>query len=312
MQMAHRIENMFSVMKAPWHGLGTVLKGPPSIEDGLRLAGLDWQVRRERLFTAGGQQAPAFAVVRDSDGRVLGAVGERYRALQNRDAFAWFAPFLDAGEASLETAGSLADGARVWVLARLNRAPLEVLPGDDVVKYLLLSNSLDGSLAVRVGCTPVREVCANTLSAAHAGRGSQLIRLRHCSGLRRNLANVRESVDRVNACFEATAEQYRRLAVKGISQADLKRYVARVLEAGDKPGARLANIRERITGLVEAGAGNDAARVRGTYWAAFNGVTHWLSHERGRSPGGRLNSLWFGDGARLNDRALSVALEMAG
>src|SRR5262245_65986238 len=312
MQMAHRIENMFSVMKAPWHGLGTVLKGPPSIEDGLRLAGLDWQVRRERLFTAGGQQAPAFAVVRDSDGRALGAVGERYRPLQNKDAFAWFAPFLDAGEACLETAGSLAGGARVWVLARLNRAPLEVVPGDEVVKYLLLSNSHDGSLAVRVGFTPVRVVWANPLSAAHSGKDSQLIRLRHCSGLKRHLANVRETIDRVNACFEATAEQYRRLAVRGISQADLRRYVARVLEAPEKPGARLANIMERITGLVEAGVGNDAARVRGTYWAAFNGVTHWLSHDRGRSLDSRMNSLWFGEGARLNARALSVALEMAG
>jgi len=310
--MAHLVESMFSVRKAPWHGLGAVLKDHPSLEDGLRLAGLDWTVRRERLYTAGGQQAPAFAVVRESDGRVLGAVGERYRPLQNSDAFAWFAPFLQAGEASLETAGSLADGARVWVLARLNRAPLEVVPGDDVVKYLLLSNSHDGSLAVRVGFTPERVVCANTLSAAHAGRGSQLVRLRHCSGLKRNLANVRETIDRVNACFEATAEQYRRLAVRGINQADLKRYVSRVLEAPERPGARLANIIEKITGLVEAGAGNDGARVRGTYWAAFNGVSHWLSHERGRSPDGRLNSLWFGDGARLNDRALSVALEMAG
>src|SRR5262245_63968878 len=155
--MAHLVENMLSVGKRTWHGLGTVLQAPPTVEEGLRLAGLDWEVRRERLFTAGGQEAPAYAVVRDSDGRVLGAVGERYRPLQNREAFAWFEPFLAAGEASLETAGSLADGSRVWVLARLNRVPLEVAPGDEVVKYLLLSNSHDGSLAVQIGRASCRE-----------------------------------------------------------------------------------------------------------------------------------------------------------
>lgn len=310
--MAHLVESMFSVRKAPWHGLGTVLPDHPTLEDGLRLAGLDWQVSRQRLFTAAGQQAPAFAVVRESDGRVLGAVGERYRPLQNADAFRWFAPFLEAGEASLETAGSLADGARVSVMARLNRAPLEVAAGDEVVKYLLLSNSHDGSLAVRVGLTPVRVVCNNTLTLAHAGKDSQLIRLRHCSGLKRNLDNVRDCVNAIDGRFEAAAEHWRRLASKGISQADLDRYVSRVLEAPERPGARLARIVGRVTALFDAGAGNDLASVRGTYWAAYNAVTDWLSHDRGRSLDTRMNSLWFGDGARLNDRALGVALEMAG
>src|SRR5262245_30684624 len=311
--MAHMIESMFSVRQAPWHKLGGVVQDAPSAADAIRLAGLDWPVERRRLSLPDGRLVNRWAVVRTTDGAVVGdAVGPHWTPLQNRDAFEWFDPFVVAGQARFATAGSLCGGRRVWVLAELSRAPVEVVHGDAVRKFLLLSNSHDGSLAVRVGFTPVRVVCANTLSAAHAGKDSQLIRLRHCSGLRRNLANVRETIDRVNACFEATAEQYRRLAVRGISQADLRRYVARVLEAGDKPGARLANIMEGITGLVEAGAGNDGARVRGTYWAAFNGVTHWLSHERGLSPDGRLNSLWFGDGARLNDRALSVALEMAG
>src|SRR5262245_43579746 len=244
--MAHLVENMLSVGKRTWHGLGTVLQAPPTVEEGLRLAGLDWEVRRERLFTAGGREAPAYAVVRSGDGRVLGAVGERYRPLQNREAFAFFQPFLDAGEATLETAGSLAGGSRVWALARLNRRPVAVVPGDEVSKYLLLSNSHDGSLAVRVGLTPVRVVCNNTLTAAHSSKDGQLIRLRHCSGLKRNLDNVRECVNAIDARFEATAEQWHRLAARGISQADLDRYVARVLEAGDKPGARLANILERV------------------------------------------------------------------
>src|SRR5262249_46049761 len=105
-EVSHQVESMLSVRLPAWHGLGVVLGDPPTVEDGLRLAGLDWSVSRKMLITTDGQKAPAFAIVRDSDQRVLGAVGERYRPLQNREAFAWFTPFLAAGEASLETAGS--------------------------------------------------------------------------------------------------------------------------------------------------------------------------------------------------------------
>jgi hypothetical protein len=82
--------------------------------------------------------------------------------LQNKDAFAWFQPFLDAREAALHTAGSLRQGSRIWVLAKLNRDPLVIAEGDEVEKFLLLSHGHDGSLAVRCGFTPVRVVCANT------------------------------------------------------------------------------------------------------------------------------------------------------
>src|SRR5262249_13689107 len=95
------------------------------------------------------------------------------------------------GESTLETAGSLAGGSRVWVLARLNRTPMVVAPGDEVVKFLLLSNSHDGSLAVRVGFTPVRVVCNNTLTLAHGSDKSQLLRVKHSSGVVENLDAVR-------------------------------------------------------------------------------------------------------------------------
>jgi hypothetical protein len=103
------------------------------------------------------------AVRRKSDNRILGVVGPKYHVLQNRAAFQWFQPFLDAREAALHTAGSLCEGSRVWVLAKLNRDPLIVALGDEVEKFMLLSHGHDGSLAVRVGFTPVRVVCQNTL-----------------------------------------------------------------------------------------------------------------------------------------------------
>jgi phage/plasmid-like protein (TIGR03299 family) len=300
----------------PWHGLGTALA-----EDDLYdwpsasvKAGLNWEAELVPLVTADTQaKVEHRAVRRKTDGRVLGVVGPRYAVLQNDDAFAWFEPFLEATEAALHTAGSLRNGSRIWVLAKLNRDPLVIAQGDEVDKYLLLSHSHDGSLAVRVGFTPVRVVCANTLAMAHGADASKLLRVKHTKDVHDNLANIREIINLANAEFQATAEQYRLLARKSINQTDLQRYVQKVLKVEDdrEAGTRMKNIIEEIVGLAEAGRGNDLPSVRGTYWTAYNGFSEWLSYSRGRSQENRLNSLWFGDSANLNRQALEVALDMA-
>jgi phage/plasmid-like protein (TIGR03299 family) len=314
--MPHEIESIAFAGQTPWHGLGT-----PLTEDDLydwprvrEKSGLNWQVELTPLVTADTQAAVAHrAVRRTADGKVLGVVGPRFTVLQNKDAFSWFTPFLEAREAALHTAGSLRGGSRVWVLAKIERSPLVVAPGDEVEKYLLLSHGHDGSLAVRVGFTPIRVVCANTLALAHGNDASKLIRLKHTKDVLENLENVRTIMDAANAAFEATAEQFRLLARRSINQADLRKYVKRVLKVEDKEdiSTRTTNVIERIIGLFETGRGNDLPSIRGSYWAAYNSVSEFLGYERGRSPQTRLDSLWFGDSARINRHALQIALEMA-
>jgi phage/plasmid-like protein (TIGR03299 family) len=314
--MAHEIETMAYFGRLPWHGLGTALAEADLYDwqAASKKAGLDWSVDLVPLVTADTQAQVAHkAVRRSTDSKVLGVVGPRYAPLQNKDAFAWFQPFLDAREAALHTAGSLRGGSRVWVLAKLRRDPLVIASGDEVEKFVLLSHGHDGSLAVRAGFTPIRVVCQNTLSMAHGSDASKLIRVKHTEGVLENLANIREVMDLANQEFEATAEQYRLLARKSVNQADLRKYVKRVLKIDEEPApsTRSLNIVEEIVRLAETGRGNDLPSVRGTLWTAYNGVSEFLTYNRGRSADNRLNSLWFGDGLNANRHALEIALAMA-
>lgn len=314
--MAHEIETMAYFGRLPWHGLGTALEEADLYDwqAASKKAGLDWSVDLVPLVTADTQAQVAHkAVRRSTDNKVLGVVGPRYAPLQNQDAFKWFQPFLDAKEAALHTAGSLRGGSRVWVLAKLNRDPLVIAQGDEVEKFILLSHGHDGSLAVRAGFTPIRVVCQNTLSMAHGSDASKLIRVRHTKDVLENLANVRAVMDLANQEFEATAEQFRLLARKSINAADVRKYVKRVLKIDEEPApsTRSLNIVEEIVRLAESGRGNDLPSVRGTLWTAYNGVSEFLTYNRGRSADNRLNSLWFGDGLSANRHALEVALAMA-
>jgi hypothetical protein len=152
------------------------------------------------------------------------------------------------------------------VLAKLNRDPVTIAPGDEVQKYLLLSHSHDGTLAVRVGWTPQKVLCSNTLAMAHASDASKLIRCKHTKHIHENLANIREAMNLANEQFEATAEQYRLLASKSINQGDLRKYVKTVLgvKEDQEPSTRMKNLMDEIIGLAELGQGNDLSSISGT------------------------------------------------
>jgi len=221
--MPANVESMFYTGATPWHGLGEKLEDAPTISEAIEASGLDWEVGTKDLVTKDGVDVPARATYRKSDGSILGVVGPRYVPLQNKDAFEWFQPFIDAGECSLHTGGSLSNGQKVWALAQLNRDPSEIVAGDEVQKFILLSNSHDGTTAIRVGYTPIRVVCVNTLAFAHKHNDSQLLRIRHTRSAATNLDNVRDIMDNINMQFEATAEQFRFLASRDFNQNDVKR-----------------------------------------------------------------------------------------
>lgn len=317
--MAHEVEQMMYVGQTPWHRLGKRFVEAPSLEDAIVAAGLDWKVTTEPVLSQSGEVLPALATRRSSDGRILGVVGPTYNPLQNSEAFDFFRPFLESGEAAIETAGSLRMGQRVFVLAKLKLDPMEVVKNDAVQKYVLLSNSHDGTLAVRVGFTPIRVVCANTMALAHDSKASKLIRVRHTKNVLDNLDQIRSVMNLANAEFEATAEQYRLLASKEIKQADLEKYVKLVFNTNKKLAEAEGNIdslnnRRLINGvqpLFEKGRGNDMPGVKGTLWAAYNAVSEYLQYERGSDDQARLDQMWFGQGAQLNKRALDVGVMMA-
>src|SRR5262249_13163268 len=158
------------------------------------------------------------------DGKLFGVVGPGYTPVQNSEAFGWFQPLIEDGAVSLHTAGSLQGGRKVWMLAKVNKPALEIAEGDAVERFVLLSNSHDGSRAVRVGFTPIRVVCSNTLRMAHDAddEATRLIKVLHTKNVLVALDRLREMMNVANASFEATAEQYRKLAAFRISRADLR------------------------------------------------------------------------------------------
>ena len=91
----------------------------------------------------------------------------KYNIRQNADMFDVFDPFLASGEMTLNTAGSLFNGRRVWALAQL-RDGFTLAQDDQVVNFLLFTINHSGIEANTAFYTPIRVVCNNTMRQAES------------------------------------------------------------------------------------------------------------------------------------------------
>ncbi len=308
--MSHEFETGLFVSTPAWHGLGTVLEDAPNVDDALQLAGLDWEVRPTAIQLDDGKAiATHKAMVRSSDGAVLGVVGCDFTPLQNRDAFEWVRPLVEAGDVSIEAAGALRGGRRVWVLAAVRDAQFDVSRRDSVKSYVLLAHGHDGSLAVRAGFTQVRVVCQNTLSMA-LGSDANLVTLKHTRNVKVSLEKARERLDMQRQKLKDDGERYQFLASRKCDEVNLARYVREVFKPGsaDDPKQYVYQ-QDEVMRLFESGRGAELSR--GTMWGALNAVTEHLTHHRGRGAESRQNAQWFGDGAKRTQHALDLAMRFA-
>ena len=330
--MAHELElnqdgtaRMFSVNETPWHKLGTIVTEAPTAAEAIKLAGLDWKVEKRKTYFAKGQYPELsyevvkgeYAVVRDSDEKQVGVAGEGWEPLQNSEAFSFFDPFIESGDATFETAGSLQEGRRIWVMAKINSDPIEVVKGDIIEKFLLLSNQHKAGFSVKSALTPIRVVCANTEAMA-IKNAETIFKTTHSKKIKDRLAFVQEKLIAMDGAFKKTAECYKRLSKVKCSDETLKRYANLVFDYQEIEVGRQKAFQEKqhetIQRLFETGRGSDIKGVRGTMWGAYNSITEYIQHEQGNKNTDdekRLLNSWFKDGMKLNIKAFDYAMELA-
>ena len=220
--MAALVETMYSTREKPWHGLGTVVREAPASEDALRLAGLDWNVVQEPIYTPFREKIEGFkANVRDSDRKVLGVVSDRYKVIQNVEAFSFTDELLGQG-VRYETAGSLSGGKRVWLLARLPRE--YIIAGERISPYLVFSNTHDGSGSVKVAVTPVRVVCNNTLNLAleTAQRSFSMV---HTGNISDNITEARDTLFKAESYMDRLGAEFEQLHQQKVTDAEVQKYI---------------------------------------------------------------------------------------
>lgn len=238
--MPAEVETMFYVRETPWHGLGTNVGEALSSKEALAAAGLDWNVVQKKIYTEDWDCVPGFyANVRDSDNKVLGVVTHRYRIVQNREAFAFTDGLLGKG-VRYETAGSLREGRKTWILARL---PKQYRLADDrVLPYLVFSNSHDGTGSIKAAMTPVRVVCNNTLNLALQG-ADRIWTASHTGDMEGKLEDARMTLFMAENYMNELSRETEKLCRRKVSNAEAEEYIKVLLPvASDATETMEANV----------------------------------------------------------------------
>ena len=318
--MAHNLfrGRMAFVGDAPWHGLGQAVTSTVTSGEMCRAAGLDCKVTKEpapgaRIVNERRKLHDRYLIVRDAVGDeeeavALGMVGSGYEPLQNSEAFSFFEPFIEGNYAQFHTAGALRNGERVWVLVKLNDR-MVVADGDVVDRYLLLSNSHDGTGSVSIRFTPIRVVCQNTLNYAMKG-GSSAIEVRHTRNIARHLAaaQVEELKRIIEKAFRDAETLFGKMVLTSLN-AERTDAILEILFPRTKRQMKEKLEPERW-GRIRHIPDDPAVTPpeRSTLWALYNAITRDEDFRRSReaSSEARLERVWFGNGHDLKVRALGV------
>ncbi len=325
--MSHEIETTAWTNEKPWHGLGAEVAPNLTADQMLKAAKLNWTISKRPMHYSAtaptdkpNTEVPGFfALTRDSDASVLDVVGRQYEPTQNAEAFHFFKEFVEAGKATMETAGSLKGGRMIWGLANLNNA-FTLNKTDKVKSYLLVASPHEQGKSLKIMFTSVRVVCNNTLTAALTSsqkKAEPMFRMNHRRKFDEDTINLaKETLGLAAEHFESFAEQALKLSKKKVHPSAVNDYFATLLqpELVNAPADKVLKEANKTFSYalqaLEHAPGAQLASAKGTAWGLLNAITYTTDHLLGKTADARLNKAWFGKNSQLKQDALNLALKV--
>ena len=273
--MPAEVETMAYVREKPWHGLGRRVEEAMTSQEAIRLAGLDWTVDGKPVYDERGEEIRGYkANTRSSDSKVLGIVSDKYKVVQNQEAFDFTDSLIGEG-LTYETAGSLRGGKAIWLLGRM---PERYILGDEFEPYICFTNTHDGTGAVRCAMTPVRVVCANTLNLAmnSAKRSWSMI---HRGDINLKLDEARKTLELADKYLIALDEEADRLANQRMTEGEMQDALAKMLPVDENATDRQKRtIQQAKDQIIICTLSPDLVKFLNTKWGFVNAVSDYVGH----------------------------------
>jgi phage/plasmid-like protein (TIGR03299 family) len=337
--MAHQINfnekkgnySFASNSEKAWHGLGQVVDKAMTASEAIESANLDYEVGKTTIHAAiagasATEDSPEhfvkieekFATYRTDTNDTLGIVGARYEIVQNKDAFGFFDAIIDSGEAIFETAGALGKGERIFVTAKLPEDML--VGGEECNKYIILTNSHDGTSSIIAGFTSVRVVCNNTLQAALKDLTNKVL-IQHRVGAKDRLAEAYKVMNIGSKYMNEVQEVFNEMAKTKVSDEQLQDYIIKVMkpeykslksaEEEEKISTRFKNQVSSIYEFALSHPTQQTNATRGTLWGAYNAISGYYNYiQKYKNEEQKFTSQMFGNANNKIIKAFNEAVHI--
>ena len=290
--MAHNLEErngrfsfVYNGQKA-WHNLGTIVDGAMNTQEVIENANLNYEVAKTHLVAVEEKEGilhymdveNRVATYRKDTNEVLGIVSDRYEVVQNIDAFGFFDAIVDAGEAIFETAGVLGKGEKIFVTAKL---PEDLLVGGEKCeKYVILTNSHDGSSSIIAGFTTVRVVCQNTLNVALRDMSNK-VSIQHKLGAKERLSEAYRLLDISTKYMDEVYESFNGMVDVKLDDNLFRKYIMDTMKpytTKEEDSVRFKNLTEKIFHFAKTHPTQLTDESNGTLWGAYNSISGYYNY----------------------------------
>lgn len=293
----------------PWSSIGRQVSNELTPNEMLVEAGLDWAVSKENIFLGNGNKLDELALVRSTDSKVLSIVSDTWNPVQNSEAFTFFNDFVTSGSMEMQSAGMLKDGEVTFAIAKIKES-FSVFGDDQVDSYLLFSNPHKFGKCIDIRFIPLRLVCGNQLAyAINTVDSKNFVKLNHSRVFDGEV--VKQTLGFSKERMQQYKEQALFLGSKNYTKEQLKEYFVKIYPktSGESNEENISRNAKLALETIETQPGAEFAA--GTFWQAFNTVTHISDWKAGRSEENRLHSSWYGANRDRKQFALELAIKMA-
>lgn len=293
-------------------GFGEDLSDVTDYNDLIHKAGLDWEVEARPVYYKNDQgffvEVPGTKeVVRTVDGKAMGTVTDRYKIVQNSDAFK-FVENLFNQNVQFVRGGSFRGGKSTWLEAKLPDT-YNVL-GDKVDQYLVFRNSHDGKGSILAMVLPMRITCSNAMNYA-LSKASRVWRCMHASTVDERLEEARNILLHTDKYMGALAEEAESLQKINFTNNEMIQLTNALLPYGkrdtERHRATVDDNRNRLMAVINGK--DDLQQYGNTAYKFLNAVSDFATHSESRRNTARGNERLFENtvlGNPLIDRAYEL------
>lgn len=254
--------------------LGTNTLGATTVEEALRIGGLDYEVQKKPIYLADGTEIHGYkSTVRDTDNHIYGIVSDKYIVVQNSDAFGFINYLKD--DIQFEKIGETSSGM-IYLIASL--APIKIL-GDEFIPYLVFRNGHNGKFQLETKICPLRVVCQNQFNIVFR-ESANTITIRHSS-----LAEVR--LKEAFHVLKGTADYMKELNKKAEQWATTRvsnQQINKIIEElfpiqQDMKDFQIHRLEDSKLSFIQAYKINDNGNFQNTMWGLINAYSDYITHK---------------------------------
>lgn len=277
--------NPFENRRVPWSGIGVDIREASCVDEAIAMCGLNWELGLGDIYDGAGHVIPHYkAITRADSGKVFGVTKDKYKPIQNADAFG-FADILRTQGATFEKGGCYKDGEKIWFLMKL---PSRSYGGDQHDLYMFLMNGNNGKQSLFAAFTTIRAMCCN-MAHLVSKHSTFKVSLQHRGNIEGKMLEAQEVMAGATTYFDGLVHTMEELRNINLTRAEMGKIIEGLFpyaeDASDRIKRTATEKRNQLINIL-----NNAPDLQNEGWNGLrlvHALTDYESHaEPARHPEG--------------------------